>query len=360
MRRIGLFALLFCIALPAFAARPLSIQDLRNLLHRFAHEKDASLAARIQGIELSEQLTPAALAGINVELNPGKKTAEALSLLSDQSEFLDPPADELPQKPTPDDETAKSILASAVKYAASTLHGMPNFMATRRSSSFDDSPTNVVQADGFAMASSELHSTGTVVRQIAFRGGKELSSTLENADASSAGKGRNALQSEGEFGPVLGVILRDLPAGSTHWSHWEKLPTGIAAVFKYEVPKPASHYRLSVCCRFGGRYELDDMVMSRVPAYHGKLYVDPDTGTLLRLTLQADLGRSDPVKHGDMMIDYAPVKLGSLTYFCPARSIAILQAYVAISGGNEDMVKHLNRITFSDYRRFGSEMRIVP
>jgi len=32
------------------------------------------------------------------------------------------------------------------------------------------------------------------------------------------------------------------------FSHWEQTPAGLAAVYRYSVPKAASHYTVNYCC----------------------------------------------------------------------------------------------------------------
>jgi hypothetical protein len=132
---------------------------------------------------------------------------------------------------------------------------------------------------------------------------------------------------------------------------------GVAAVFSYTIPLAASHFRVNYCCVPANR--LDERSVSETPAYHGSIYVDAASGTILRIVIQADLRKSDPIRRAAMLIDYAPVKLGEHIHYTPSRSIAVLDAHTLVSDG-EDLVRHLNRSTFTNYRRFGSEMRMVP
>lgn len=54
-----------------------------------------------------------------------------------------------------------------------------------------------------------------------------------------------SLTTSGVFGPILGTVLVDAARSKLAWSHWEQGPTGLQAVFSYEVPKENSHYTLT-------------------------------------------------------------------------------------------------------------------
>jgi hypothetical protein len=75
--------------------------------------------------------------------------------------------------------------------------------------------------------------------------------------------------------------------------------------------------------------------LDRISAYHGEIAVDPDDGTIVRLTLLADLDQGDlstlleesvegtPLSRADIVVEYDPVEIGGKVYFCPTRSIAV-------------------------------------
>jgi hypothetical protein len=56
MRRIALLLLLFAIALPAFAANPISVEALEQLLAAAPTQDDARVARKLSNLELTQRL----------------------------------------------------------------------------------------------------------------------------------------------------------------------------------------------------------------------------------------------------------------------------------------------------------------
>jgi hypothetical protein len=123
-------------------------------------------------------------------------------------------------------------------------------------------------------------------------------------------------------------VLLDAAQNKLEWSRWEQGPAGPEAVFRYAVPKVKSHYDVRYCC-FAESYGFEISVFHQLTGYHGEMTVDPDTGSILRLTLQAELKPTDPLSRADLLVEYAPVEIGGQTYICPVRSVALSLARVA-------------------------------
>jgi hypothetical protein len=62
-----------------------------------------------------------------------------------------------------------------------------------------------------------------------------------------------------------------------------------------------------------------------IVGYHGEFFIDPDTGTVVRLVTQAALKPTDFVHQEDMRIDYGPVPVGNRTYMLPLDSFTITE-----------------------------------
>jgi hypothetical protein len=80
---------------------------------------------------------------------------------------------------------------------------------------------------------------------------------------------------------MLGSVLTDTAQGTLAWSHWERGPGRPQAVFTYKIPQAKSHYRVELGLEYRDH-----------PAYHGEFAVDPESGTILRLTMEAELEKS--------------------------------------------------------------------
>jgi hypothetical protein len=165
------------------------------------------------------------------------------------------------------------------------------------------------------------------------------------------------LESWGEFGPEAAVILLDAKAGSMTFHHWEQTAAGLAAVFHYSVPEPASNYEVNYGCSGAPAFHAQ-------PAYHGSIAIDPDSGAILRVTLQADWKKGDPISHVASVIDYGSVDIGGRAYICPLRSLAFSVEDTNIchrDSYNRSRVQPLtlNRTTFTNYHRLASTHKFV-
>ena len=166
----------------------------------------------------------------------------------------------------------------------------------------------------------------------------------------------------GEFGPVLKTVLGDSFKGSVVWNRWETGEAGaLLAVFRFSVPKPASHYLVDFCCYQKSKEDPGLYTFHDMPAYHGELHVDPATGAIYRITLQAELTDADPVMISSMAVLYGRVNIGGKDYICPVRGIAISEVHnlvmELIDGVGPE--KHINEVRFSDYHKFASTARIL-
>ena len=130
------------------------------------------------------------------------------------------------------------------------------------------------------------------------------------------------LKTWGAFGPILGLVLVDAAQNKLAWSHWEQGPDGNIAVFRYSVTKDKSHYEVRYCC-VASAFGLESNSFQQMSAYRGEISVDPTTGVIVRLTLEAELSASDPISRAAIAVEYGPVELGGASYICPARSVSL-------------------------------------
>jgi hypothetical protein len=363
MRRLVPLLTFLAIALPAHAAQRVTVEELQRILtaESEAHEKDAAIAHRIGLVELTERLTDPTLEKIVASFKPGPKTALALEMLADVSSFLEPPISELPDKDPPDKATQQSMIDGAANFAANTLHRLPDFLATRETRSFDDgAPTMPSSATLNLVAPTDLHLTNSLSERITYRNGEELSITPNGKTKPEATP--PGLSSSGEFGPTLITLLADSAKGRIVWSHWEQMPSGLAAVFSYEVPAAVSRYRVDYCCTRGGTDNNDGSNSYHgTPGYHGFIYIDPATGAVLRYTLNSELRDSDAITRSAVLVQYGEVGIGGNNYLCPVRGQVVMEGWHAVgSPPRLTTVLSINEVSFTDYRHFGSTARVLP
>ena len=394
---------LLAFARPAPAARRMSPQQLQQTLTsaQSAHRKDTDLVVQLADIELNARVSPEELEQL-LAISPGPKTAAELQAIADASVFLDPPPGEIPATPAPDVATQKAIIGKTIHYVARTLPTLPDFVATRVTQHFDDQP-QILDPGGWPTRAG-LHLDGTSTNPIAYRDGREtddpsLNSTqpagIKKVDRSAATQPDTAkstsvagLTSWGEFGPILGLVLVDAAKGKLGWARWERMDGKPVAVFHFEVDRSVSHYNVQYCCvksqevidsayakggngRGGGQQSASAGMLKsgssefhQITGYRGNLTVDPDTGTILRISIEADLKTSDPIQRAAILVEYGAVKIGGNTYTCPTRSISESVSHELYKPSPTspfvDMAElQLNEAAFTGYHHFGSESTVI-
>jgi hypothetical protein len=110
------------------------------------------------------------------------------------------------------------------------------------------------------------------------------------------------------------------------------------------------------------------IVFRKRTGYQGEIAIDPASGTILRLTVIADLEPRLPLLTSEIMVEYGPVMIGGKTYTGPARSVSISrQRTVTILnewgesfgvGGRFETI--LNDVAFGQCHVFRSESRMLP
>lgn len=183
------------------------------------------------------------------------------------------------------------------------------------------------------------------------------------------GNGVGGLMTSGEFGPVLSTVLADALKGKITWARWEKSGDDTMAVFHYQVPENNSNYHVQFCCvvdSFATDGTPDSKVFNERSAYHGDIVFSPADGSIRLLTLEADLPTGGLVAGAGMAIEYTAIDIGGRSYICPIRSVSVLRAHTAQQTGAISRSNYrgpaktfLNDLTFSNYRRFGSETRVL-
>jgi hypothetical protein len=93
------------------------------------------------------------------------------------------------------------------------------------------------------------------------------------------------------------------------------------------------------------------------PGYHGEIAIDPATGTILRLSLIADLTGPYQSLQNAIEVEYAPVEIGDRAYICPMHSVAFSKVPVAgttpnAPSGTVTVQTQMNDVVFSQYHLF--------
>lgn len=322
-----------------------------DLLHQL--DQDDELIPQIQGAELTDRLSTLTLYRLIGKYSLGPHVQQELEQLADRSALLPLPADEQLRLPSPDVAAQVKMLAASRSYVLRELSHLPNFVATETTTRFDNSPTTLKYFQALTDRAG-FHRVGTVERKITFRDGREVVDTANGAPQ--ANRKDSGLESRGEFGTEAAEVLMDLEKGTTVFDHWEQSMGGPSAVYRYSVPRESSHYEVADEC-------LEHVSFHETPPYHGELAVDPRSGAILRMTLEADSAPGDPISHVASVVEYGPVVLGNRRSICPLRSLAFMvEETNGCAHGKQKLQKPvamINQTIFSNYHRFGSSVTMI-
>jgi VWFA-related protein len=354
---------------PFFAARRVSVHELEQILDTAKDEQDGELANQLGGLELSERLNSKLLSLWRNRLR-GKKSIAALVILADESAFLDPPAAEILSDPAPDLGTQRQMILGTAKYLKEAIRKLPDFFAIRTTTEYEQPSPRNEDTWKTALPDQSLREAVIEKATLRYRGGREEQDTEQKKSSPSARK--RDLNLIGVFSPVLGSVLGDATRGGSIlvWSHWERGERGREAVFRYFVRAEDPHFNVQYCCLVGGQTFLTS------PRYLGELTIDPESGAILRLTMEAELGwiresnlnAVQPAKGAATMIEYGPVEIGGREYICPHRSVEIMRVRtvktLTVWGQTFDVYApyetRLNDIVYGEYHKFGAEARMLP
>ena len=379
VRSLVIIGIMAVLSWPAQASEKITVEQLEQILAKHAAEPhpakhdsasqdevadisdgdllqqldgDDELTPRVLSLELTERLSTNTMFRWIWKYHLGPHMQQALEQLSDCSALLKLPDQEEPRLPAPDAAAQQATLQAARTYTLRELSHLPNFVATRTTTRFDDAPPPLKYWQ--TTAGNGLHRVGSIQRQITFRDGKEV--TDEPPAPTQTKFQGSTLESRGELGTEAAVVLMDVEHGDIAFSHWEQTMAGLAAVYQYSVPREASHYQVNDDCREHGSFQ-------NAPAYHGMLALDPRTGAIFRMTLEAESKPGDPVSHVASVIEYGPVVLGRHRSICPLRSLVFMveEANGCSHGGRklQKPVTMINQTIFSNYHRFGSSSTII-
>lgn len=359
VRRISLMFLVAALAVPAPAACQETVAQLEQTVAAARRKPDKDVAKRIAGFELTERLSIARLDRLKARL-PGEDSRLALLAAADVAEFLDLPAADILGTPAPDRATQDALLARTADYVGKTISMLPDLFATRETTFFVNGPVKASRFDDESIFDPTLRALGNSRDTVRFLAGKE-EVTDERGEKGKLAPGRKELSTEGVFGTIFGIVLKDALGNKPPWSHWEQGRGGPMAVFRFDVPEENSHYSVHV--------PGDPGFLKTITAYRGEIALDPASGAIMRLTLIAVPRPKGPVAKANIMIEYGPVTIGGKSYICPLRSVALFLArklnlmqdvYGVQQEGQLPLKLQVNDVVFTQYHLFRAEMRLLP
>jgi hypothetical protein len=384
MHKLLATVILLFLTLPAIAATKVTVQQLDDRLNELYQQRksDEATATKLKDLQLTEQLTTAEMNSFT-RYAPGPLTTTQIRILAVDSALLPPPPSDLPSDPAPDHPTQAAIMAKAVDYAAHQYAHLPKLIADKQTIRFQNGVTQLHTDSGTTsnFASGDPSSSNVVNQYLLLLGAHTTTVQSENGievpppivkqkDPAS----QNGQVSQGGAGLVLGIILVDAAKGEMSWLRWQTIDGRKVAVFAFSVNKKQSHYKINYCCfpvmenvGSSGAVNQNPMMpaitaqpggtstsfksFTAAPGYHGELYVDPETGTILRLITKAELKPTDPVQQEDIRVDYAPVDIAGKQYVVPVKSSILTE----VAPYGDSYMKYTTRrtlfdVTYQNYR----------
>lgn len=355
---------------PVFYDQPpvrkwVSVKMLQDAIAKSGETPEAELAKQINAIELTERLSTAKLIELQQQVH-GKNAREALEVVADKSMFLAPPAEEILSTPKPDMAAQKQMISRTVEYVHTEIPKLPNVFATRTTVQYHDVRTKKDETWKTATGDESLHEGEIERASVRIRNGKE---DVERASHKNVPDrlGEQMLRTIGTFGPILVTVMAAAtsPRSEITWSRWEKGADGPLAVFRYRVPHETPLFSAEFCCM---AIDGVNAQFKKHAPFHGEITLDPASGAIMRVTIQADLEWRMPLHRSDVVVEYAPVVRGARTFICPSRSVSISRQRrtVIIHEWSEGFKVYapfetvLNEMRFEKYRIFGSTSRILP
>jgi hypothetical protein len=363
MKQLGLVLVLALASTPAWCAKKVTVAELKVELDAMHHDNkgDADVANALKQLELSEELTRSMMNELVADV-PGPLSTEQIYVLEARSAMLAPPPSDIPTAAAPDAAGQKAILDKAADYVSKNYGALPALAATKTTVRFQDnveaaapssglhgSATDVSTGSGFVSPYQFIHYINSTDFQVASEHGAEKLPAGKDKTPWGANK-MIALQ---EPDPSLGNVFQEAQAaGDIKFLRWETVNGKQTAVYAFDVPKKKAHFAVNVCCfpdveqagtvRFSGQngagmpggsagagggakgnFQTNtnwNDFKTTVP-YHGELFIDPDSGIVVRMITGAELKPSDVVHRVDERIDYGPVTVGGKMLVLPTKTI---------------------------------------
>lgn len=362
MKRFGWALILLIAVAPAWCAKKITVQQLEQMLRSLQQERksDADVAAALKQVELSQELTRPAMNSL-VDSAPGLHSTEQIYVLEAQSADLLPPESDLPATPAPDEAGKKAILERAAAYVTNVYEQLPELTATKTTLRFQDnvealSASSGIQGSardavtaGFSNPAAYVHYINSSETQVTSQHGAMKMPLAKDKTP----WGANAMIALQEPEPNLGLVFHGAQdAGTLQWLRWELLSGKQTAVYSFTVPRKRSQLDVNVCCfpnvnqagvatfytaatantlsggtSTGGAGGVTGTFQTKtdwhnykstVP-YHGEIFIDPESGVVLRMITQAEFKPGEVVHRIDTRVDYGTIRTGARTMIAPVK-----------------------------------------
>lgn len=327
-----LTALLVGLALVAGAQTRLSVEQLVSFVRssiELRHE-DRQVASYLRRVQLAQRLDDRTIEQLQGE-GAGPRTLEALRELRDASQGQPAPPPPAPKvepapMPPPSAKEQRRVLDEVREYALGYTKRLPDFMCTQVTRRYID-------PDGLEFWREDDVITA---RLTYFEQREEYKVLMANNRAMDVPyESLGGAVSTGEFGSMMREIFDPATEARFQWERWGKLRGGMTHVFSYQVAQPRSRWRVSY-----------QKTLEVTPGYRGLIYVDRDTLTVVRVTLEALLPHSFPLQQVSTVLDYDFAEIAGGRYMLPLKAVMRMR---------DGRLLAKNDVEFRMYRKFAAE-----
>ncbi len=338
--RLKLALLLFGVSLVLPGQTTLTVKQLVGFVKSAVELKqpDKQVAAFLSKVKLSERLDAGTMEELQA-LGVGSRTSEALNTLREASKTMPsapkPPAPLPPPPPIPppSSEVQEKVLRQAREYALGYTKNLPDFLCTQVTRRYVDPSGMEFWGQQDVITARVAYVDHHEDYKLVLVNNRMVAS--DNTSMHSVG----GATSTGEFGTLMAEVFEPASEASFGWERWATLRGRRSYVFNYRVTQSRSKWHVT--------YERSDDI---VPAYHGLVFVDRDSGSVMRITMDAELPPSFPIQQAYTVLDYDFAEISGNPYILP------LKAVVRMRKG-----KYLtkNDVEFRLYRKFTAEASIT-
>ncbi len=342
------FCLFLAVAASALAQPSMTVAQLVGFIKSSVelHEDDRKLADMVKKVRLTNQLDALTVETLQT-LGAGRLTMAALRTLMTDSASL-PPAAAPAQAPkitaapapapspmaAPDAAQQKEILAAITENALNYSDSLPNFICLQVTQRFVDRSGG---GDHFV-------ATDKIAERLSYFEHKEDYKVISVNDTPVTNRKHEKLggaTSSGEFGTMLREVFDPQSQTEFQWERWGKLRDHIMHVYSFRVRLENTQYHITA-----------EEVNRTIPVgYHGLIYADRDTRSVMRITMEADDIPSDfPIRSASETLDYDTISISGEKFILP------LKVEMQMRDGKATMK---NQAAFRLYNKFGADTSIT-
>lgn len=341
------FCLFLALTAAALAQASMTVAQLVGFIKSSVElrEDDRKLADMVKKVRLTNQLDAQTVEKLQT-LGAGRLTVAALKVLMADSASL--PASSAPEPApasasvpkvaaapmaAPDPAQQKEILAAITENALNYSDSLPNFICLQVTQRYVDRSGG----DHFV-------ATDKIAERLSYFEHKEDYKVISVNDAPVTNRKHEQLggaTSSGEFGTMLREIFEPQSQTEFQWERWGKLRDHIMHVYSFRVRLENSQYHITA----------EEVNRTVTVGYHGLIYADRDSRSVMRITMEADDIPADfPIRSASETLDYDSIAISGEKFILP------LKVEMQMRDGKSAMK---NQAAFRLYNKFGADTSIT-